>query len=197
MKYLLNSNNYNNFNIIKNNTLPNRSFFIPYQDKNQIDQVDLLNKRYKSPKVRCLNGIWDFKFYHNPNDLDINFDTDKIVFDRIKVPGCIQFQGYDRPFYVNVRYQFPFNEPYVPTLNPIGKVLSLADGMNIKPRIINVKDEYNFVMVYKTNFDINNLDRSYIISFLGVCSCLHLYLHGTYVGYSEELHNITQFKLDH
>lgn len=196
MKYLLNSNNYNNFNIIKDNTLPNRSFFIPYQDKNQIDQVDLLNKRYKSPKVRCLNGIWDFKFYHNPNDLDINFDTDEIVFDQIKVPGCIQFQGYDRPFYVNVRYQFPFNEPYVPTLNPIGKVLSLADGMNIKPRIINVKDEYNFVMVYKTNFDINNLDRSYIISFLGVCSCLDLYVNGKYVGYSEESHNISEFKLD-
>ena len=36
MKYLLNSNNYNNFNIIKDNTLPNRSFFIPYQDKRDL-----------------------------------------------------------------------------------------------------------------------------------------------------------------
>ena len=110
MKYLLNSNNDNNFNIIKDNTLPTRSFFVPYQDKNQIDQVDVLNKRYQSPKVRCLNGIWDFKFYHNPNDLDINFDTDKIVFDRIKVPGCIQFQGYDRPFYTILLCVHQFQE---------------------------------------------------------------------------------------
>lgn len=42
-------------------------------------------------------------------------DSDAVVFDRLDVPSCWQFRGYDRPFYVNIRYRFPCKPPVIPT----------------------------------------------------------------------------------
>ena len=63
MKYQINKTNYRTFNIFQDNKLPGRSYFIPYPNKEECDKVSLLDKRYKSSKVICLNGDWDFKFY--------------------------------------------------------------------------------------------------------------------------------------
>lgn len=42
-------------------------------------------------------------------------DSDAVVFDKLDVPSCWQFRGYDRPFYVNIRYRFPYKPPVIPT----------------------------------------------------------------------------------
>ena len=42
-------------------------------------------------------------------------DSDAVVFDKLDVPSCWQFRGYDRPFYVNIRYRFPCKPPVIPT----------------------------------------------------------------------------------
>ncbi|MBR1703869.1 MAG: hypothetical protein IJ720_00725, partial [Clostridia bacterium] len=69
MRYTLDKKNYADFNTFEIGKLPPRSYFIPYPDKASADEVSLKEKRYKSPKVVCLNGEWDFKFYQNPNDV--------------------------------------------------------------------------------------------------------------------------------
>ncbi|MBR3500472.1 MAG: acyltransferase family protein, partial [Bacteroidales bacterium] len=43
-------------------------------------------------------------------------------YEKIDVPACWQMRGYDRPFYVNIRYQFPYNPPEIPEEEKVGKV---------------------------------------------------------------------------
>ena len=69
MKYRLNKTNYHDFSVMEVNKLPGRSYLIPYPDREQADAVSLKEKRYQSPKVKCLNGEWDFKFYPDPKGL--------------------------------------------------------------------------------------------------------------------------------
>lgn len=196
MKYLINKTNYHTFDIFEDHKLEGRSYFIPYKTKEELEKVSLKEKRYKSSKVISLNGDWDFKFYPHPKDLKDEIDTDDIAFDKIDVPSCVQFRGYDKPFYVNVRYQFPFNPPIIPKEESVGKVFSwIGADQKISPRFITPKEQYNFVLLYRRHFDIDDISKGYIISFLGVASCLDLYLNGQYVGYSEGAHNTAEFDL--
>ena len=124
MEYRINKTNYCTFEVFQDNKLPGRSYFIPYPNKEEADKVSLKEKRYRSSKVICLNGKWDFKFYPKPAELPDVLDADKTVFDLIDVPACWQFRGYDHPFYVNIRYQFPFKPPVIPTTEKVGRVFS-------------------------------------------------------------------------
>ena len=196
MKYQINNSCYSDPGILEYNKLPPRSYFIPYPDRAGADAVQPLEKRYRSEKVLCLNGDWDFKFYPLPGELPAVLDTDQIAFDKMPVPGCWQFQGIDRPFYLNVRYQFPFDPPRIPTTEPVGRVFSwIGFDQCVKPRWKTPDHEYNFLGVYRHFLQINPGDRSYVISFLGVASCLELYVNGSFVGYSEGAHNTAEFDL--
>ena len=93
MKYKINTTNYQDFHIFEVNKLPPRSYFIPYPDREQADRVSGAQKRYGSPKVICLNGEWDFKFYPQPSELPEVLDTDDMRFDKLDVPSCWQFRG--------------------------------------------------------------------------------------------------------
>ena len=57
------------------------------------------------------------------------------------------------------------------------------------------KDEYNFVGVYRKLVPVEDPSREYIISFLGVASCMDLYVNGSFVGYSEGAHNTAEFDI--
>ena len=196
MKYRLNQRHYADFSVFEINKLPPRSYFIPFPDREQAEAADPRNKRYRSEKVLCLNGVWDFKFYPRPAELPSELDTDQMVFDTMEVPACWQFRGIDRPFYLNVRYQFPFDPPHIPTTEPVGTVFSWIGGdQGVKPRWKTPKDEYNFVGVYRRFLEIDDPKRRHVISFLGVASCLELYVNGDFVGYSEGAHNTAEFDL--
>ena len=196
MLYRLNSSNYHTFSVFEVHKLPARSYFIPYPNRAGADAVKLKEKRYASPKVLCLNGEWDFKFYPRPAELPAVLDTDRTIFDTIDVPACWQFRGYDRPFYVNIRYQFPYKPPVIPTTEKVGKVFSwLGVDQKIMPRFKDPGEEYNFVGVYRRFLTVADPSKRFTISFLGVASCLDLYLNGEFVGYSEGAHNIAEFDL--
>ena len=194
MQYAINRENYHRFDILSLHKLPPRSYLIPFETRRQADSVSQKKKRYASPKVRCLSGQWDFKFYPLPAEVPAVLDTDQVRFDPIDVPSCWQFRGYDKPFYVNIRYQFPYNPPHIPKEEPVGKVFSwLGSDTGIKPRWITPKNEYNFVGIYRKRFQIEDAGKNHILSFLGVASCLDLYVNGQFVGYSEGAHNTAEF----
>ena len=196
MKYRLNLTNYYNFSVFEDQKLPPRSYFIPYPDRASADAVSAKEKRYASQKVRCLNGLWDFRFYPKPAELPCVLDTEKIRFEQIDVPSCWQFRGYDRPFYVNVRYQFPYDPPEIPRTGKVGKVFDWIGGDHgVGPRWKDPGEEYNFVGVYRRFLQIEDAQKHFVISFLGVASCMDLYLNGSYVGYSEGAHNTAEFDL--
>ncbi|MBQ4600412.1 MAG: hypothetical protein IJB17_02125 [Oscillospiraceae bacterium] len=196
MKYTIDREHYHDFSVISLNKLPPRSYFIPFETRQQADGVTLLEKRYSSPKVRCLNGSWDFKFYPQPKLLPEVLDTDSMRFDKLDVPSCWQFRGYARPFYLNTRYQFPYDPPKIPTEEPVGRTFSMGGSdTGIGPRWKTPANEYNFVGVYRKLMDIADDGKRRVISFLGVASCLDLYVNGSFVGYSEGSHNTAEFDL--
>lgn len=196
MKYQLNTSNYHTFSTFEVNKLPARSYFIPYPGRAEADAASLKEKRYGSPKVVCLNGQWDFKFYPRPAQLPQVLDTDAVEFDKIDVPACWQFRGYDRPFYVNIRYQFPYNPPVIPTTEKVGRVFSwIGADQRISLRWKEPGEQYNFVGVYRRFLTIDDPAKRYVIGFLGVASCMDLYLNGKFVGYSEGAHNTAEFDL--
>jgi len=199
MRYRINKTNYCDFSVFEDNKLAPRSYFIPYPDRKSADEASGRDKRYKSPKVICLNGDWDFRFYARPSVLPDILDTDNGKWDKIDVPSCWQFRGYDKPFYVNIRYQFPYDPPKIPETDKAGKVFSLqGSDYGLGPRWKDPGEEYNFVGVYRTFFRTDGPDapfRRYIVSFLGVASCADVYLNGHYVGYTEGSHNTAEFDL--
>ena len=196
MKYQIDQNNYHTFSIYEVNKLPARSYFIPYPDRASADAVTAKEKRYASPKVVCLNGGWDFKFYPRPAQVPEVLDTENTDFDTIDVPACWQFRGYDRPFYTNIRYQFPFKPPVIPKLDKVGRVFSwVGVDQKISLRYKDPGEEYNFVGIYRKDLVVEDAGKNYVISFLGVASCMDLYVNGRFIGYSEGAHNTAEFDL--
>ena len=195
MRYVLDRAAYCDAGVIAENRLPARSYFIPYPDR--AEAVPAARRRYESPLVRCLSGEWDFRFYPRPAELPDVLDTETVAWDRVAVPGCWQFQGYDRPFYVDERYQFPFDPPRIPEEGPVGPVFSLIGGEGGRPHVAHPVGEYNFAGVYRRTFDLDEREASvgHVISFLGVASCLDLYLNGRHVGYAEGSHNTAEFDI--
>lgn len=196
MRYTINRDHYHRFDVLEKNKLPARSYFIPFADRDQADKAAALTKRYLSTKVTCLNGQWDFRFYPRPAEIPHVLDTQSVEFDSLDVPSCWQFRGYCKPFYLNTRYQFPYTPPKIPAEEPVGAVFSLGGSdLGIKPRVQTPEGEYNYAGIYRRKFQIANSGKKYVISFLGVASCLDLYVNGSFAGYSEGSHNTAEFDL--
>ncbi|MEG2396665.1 MAG: hypothetical protein RSB11_06490, partial [Oscillospiraceae bacterium] len=168
MKYSLKKNNYNTFETYELGKLKARSYFIPHSNKADAVKADYLTERYDSDKILMLSGNdWQFKYYSKISEMPNSFDTDAEKLDTIKVPSTWQRTGYENPCYLNTRYQFPLNPPKIPTDIPVG--------------------------VYKKNFNIKDDNKTFLLNFLGVCSCIDLFINGEYVGYSEGSHNTAEF----
>ncbi len=196
MHYELDRVHYHSFDTIEINKLPPRSYFIPYPDRESAAAANMLTERYGSEKVRCLNGAWNFAFFPDPKELPQVLDTEIQPFDTLDVPSCWQFRGYGKPFYVNTRYQFPYDPPKIPAEEAVGKTFTLGGSdYGIRPKWYSPKGEYNFVGVYRKKLELDNSEKRRILSFLGVASCLDLYMNGQFVGYSEGSHNVAEFDL--
>ena len=184
--------NYKNFKVFKDNRLDQRAYFIPFPSEKEAAAATLLNKRYLSEKVVVLNGEWDFVYYRNNKEVPAVFDTEAVCFDKVKVPSCWQFTGYEPPFYTNIKYPYLCTPPKPPINTAEGIYKGAIDGETYK-----VGDkQYNSVGVYRRFFTIKDLGKRYILSFLGVASNAEIYVNGNYVGYSECSHNTAEFYLD-
>ncbi len=169
MKYRINKLHINNFDIFEENRLQARSYFIPYSSKKNLSEQTALSERYSSDMVNVLSGEWGFKYYSKISRLPTTIDTDTLDIDSISVPSTWQRTGYEPPYYLNTRYQFPMTLPNVPEEMSCG--------------------------VYVKKFIISEKSVNPIITFLGVASSLTLYVNGKYVGYSECSHNMAEFAL--
>ena len=159
---------YENPHILHENTMPNRSYYIPASKV----MHDLVCEREKSDRFQSLNGEWNFRYYESIYDLEEEFyanDYDIEALDKIPVPGVWQNHGYDQHQYTNIRYPFPFDPPYVPQDNPCGAYVHEFD--------------------YEKMEDASN---AYLL-FEGVDSCFYLWMNGRYVGYSQVSHSTSEF----
>ncbi len=170
MLYDINFTNHYNFDYHEINKIKPRAYFIPYSDRNALSRTDCLTERYNSDMVRLLSGEWDFRYFEKTAFLPKKLDTDQIVFDKVTVPFDWQRKGYGEPAYINVPYEFDCCPPDLPDEMPVG--------------------------VYRKIIDIAELNKNYILCFLGVAGALDLYVNGEFVGYSEGAHNSAEFDLN-
>lgn len=170
MKFKIKNDNYKNFDVFKDNVLTPRSYFIPFSSPEEMGKTDIRTERYSSSMVEVLSGEWDFVYYKKESEIPSELDIDKTDFDKVSVPSVWQHTGYEKPYYLNSRYPFKPNPPEIPVDCPVG--------------------------VYHRTFNIDDLDKNYIISFLGVAGGLDVFVNEKYVGYSEGSHNTAEFELD-
>ena len=162
--------NYENLNILHENTMPNRCYYIP-SSKGMSNYV---HDREKSDRFQLLNDQWKFKYYESIYELQEKFyeeGYDVTEFDSISVPGMWQNAGYDSHQYTNIKYPFPFDPPYVPQDNPCGAYV------------------YDFEY-----HKCKNAPKAFL-NFEGVDSCFYVWLNGTYVGYSQVSHSTSEFDI--
>lgn len=170
MKYIINTNNFRDFNVSEINKLSPRAYFVPYASREKLCEQDVLTERYNSSMVTLLNGEWDFKYYDKDMLIPKEYHTDRVQFDKVTVPSTWQRTGYREPCYLNTRYEFDAKlYPGIPEEVPMG--------------------------IYRKFINIDNLDKVYILTFMGVISSLDLYINGEFVGYSEGAHNSAEFNI--
>ena len=128
-----------------------------------------IRDRYKSNLVKVLNGKWDFKYYPKFSDMPKRFDTSIVDFDEVNVPSMWQYTGYEKPYYINQNYPFGRKPPKIPTDDPVGLYKTIRNG---KWTPLTVDNIYNSVGVYRKKIEISDIEKIFIISFLGCSSCL-------------------------
>ena len=62
-------NNYENPHVLHENTMPDRSYYIPASKR----MDTLVEHREESDRIQLLNGMWRFQFYSSIYDLEEEF----------------------------------------------------------------------------------------------------------------------------
>lgn len=133
----------------------------------------------KSSFIKSLNGIWKFHYAMNLTQTVQGFESTEMncdAWDDIRVPGCIQMQGYSAPQYVNIMYPWDGSEAIEPGALP---------------------QEFHPVGSYVTYFTVDKAwaGKPVLISFQGVESAMALWCNGQFVGYAEDSFTPSDFDL--
>lgn len=161
---------FENLNILHENTLPLRAYYIPASK----ELGPLVEDRTRSDRMQCLSGTWKFRYYESIHALTTPFydpEFDASQFDEIPVPSVWQMLGYDCQQYTNIRYPIPFDPPYVPCDNPCGAY---------------IRDFMYHADAHATKAHL---------TFEGVDACFFVWLNGLYVGYSQVSHSPSEFDI--
>ena len=148
--------------VIGQNKEPGHCTLVPYPN----NRTALKCERQASRFYKSLNGKWKFNWVSKPSDRPVDFYKpryDVSKWDEIPVPSNWQMHGYGRPIYLNMRYPFPVNPPYIP-------------------------HDYNPVGSYRTDFRVPGTwkNRQVFLHFDGVKSASYIWINGRKVGYSQD-----------
>ena len=135
----------------------------------------LTNETKDSPFYQSLNGAWKFHWVDKPVDRPIDFykmDFDTAHWGEIQVPAHWELNGYSYPIYVNDRYPFHKNPPFIPhDFNPVG----------------------SYVKEFEVSEDWDN--REIFIQFSGVKSASYYWINGEFLGYNQDSKTPVEFNL--
>lgn len=148
-----------------------RAYFVPFENEEKSSLP-----RENSGLFTLLNGEWDFNFFENVEELEIeseDFPSTVICRDKIAVPSCWQLyldRDYDVPNYINQDYPYPVDPPHLPDIIPCG--------------------------FYRRSIELNKNDnKKYYINFEGVAPCFYLWVNGKFTGYSQVSHCTSEFDI--
>lgn len=153
------------------NKEPAHATLMPYASIDAALKLD----REASQFYKSLNGQWKFNWVDRPAERPVDFFKPAYndrQWKTIPVPSNWQLHGYGIPIYVNVRYPFKANPPYIPhDNNPVGS--------------------------YRHTFSVpNDWDgREVFIHFDGVESAFYIWVNGQKVGYSQGSRTPAEFNI--
>lgn len=157
------------------NRLPASTDFFAYES----EALALQGDKSCSSRFQDLSGMWNFYFAQTLQDVpnhfyDVSYPDN--TWDKIRVPGSIELQGYGHPFYRNIGYvwsgQFENNPPYVPEKN-------------------------NYAACYRRIFEVpEQWSKQEIYLHVGsATSNMTLWINGKEVGYSEDSKLAARFRI--
>ncbi|MGD8867305.1 MAG: glycoside hydrolase family 2 TIM barrel-domain containing protein [Gemmatimonadales bacterium] len=143
------------------NKEPPHATLFPYETR----QLARDGERSRSRYFQSLNGRWKFNWVRKPADRPLDFyreDYDDSGWGEIPVPGNWEVNGFGVPIYLNSRYEYEENPPYI-------------------------HHDYDPVGSYRRSFSIPNswTGRQVFIHFGAVKSAMYLWVNGEFVGYSQ------------
>jgi beta-galactosidase len=164
-------NDWENPEVVGRNKEPGHCTLMPYPDV----ETALACEREASPFFQSLNGPWKFNCVHKPDDRPKDFykpDFDVSKWAQIPVPSNWEMHGYDKAIYLNIRYPYPTNPPYI-------------------------AHDYNPVGSYRREFAIPDSweGRQTFLHFDGVQSAFYVWINGQMVGYSEDSMTPAEFNI--
>lgn len=147
-------------------TMPHRSYYIPFDQTDEIKMKYGIVDRTSSSRFTSLDGVWSIKQHNRVEEFVVEEEPE----DSISVPSCVQLHGFDRMQYVDYRYPFPVFFPRVSPDNPNWH--------------------------YRREFLIEKKEgERYYLNFEGVSSAFYLYINGTYKGFSQISHATSEFDI--
>ncbi len=164
-------NDWENPELTGINNEPPHVIFHPFMDAKAALKGDVKS----SPFYLDLNGTWKFFWVKSVKERPLDFykpDYDDSQWNDIPVPSNWQMQGYDIPVYVNIKYPFHPNPPYIP-------------------------DDYNPVGSYRKTVLIPKgwSEREVFFHAGAVNSFLYLWINGQFVGMSKDSKTPAEFRI--
>lgn len=170
--------------VFRVNELPAHSDHRFYRNQDEIE-------RDQSSFVQSLNGDWRFSYAKDPMSRQKDFykaDFDSSNFDTIRVPGLIEFAGYNKIHYINTFYPWEGKEFRRPafTMGPDQDEAGMFS-----------KGKDNHVGAYVKKFTLNpDLQGHDVrIRFEGVETAMYAWLNGHFLGYAEDSFTPHEFDL--
>lgn len=139
--------------------LPDHNYFIP---KNESDEF---SPYLGGGRITLLNGEWGFRFFRSETEWAESNGTDM---QKVLVPSNWQYYGTDAAAYINDKYAFPYDPPFIAQGGSFGDY------------------EKRFSFCKKKN-------RVYRLVFEGADSCLYAFINGQFAGYDQVSHCTSEF----
>ena len=145
---------------------------------------DALQKGFRESGNYCsLNGEWDFKYFEdwqlmesarNGEEAGAGLPGGEVKWDRIRVPGNWEVQGYGVPIYVNIPYDFCPQDP-------VAGVLPEQFPGALYHRTFTLPEKWKGREVY--------------LNLCGSKSGTYVYVNGREAGYCEDSKNLARFRI--
>jgi len=138
-------------------------------------ELALAGDRTASTHYLPLDGTWQFAYSKDPESRPLDFyrpGYDTSGWKTIQVPGMMQAQGYGKPYFNNIDYPFPRNQPFI-------------------------KHDMNEVGSYRRDFTLPaNWNGQEVYLHIGAAgAAYYIWVNGERVGYSEDSKLPSEFRL--
>ena len=158
-----------------------RATYMPYASVAKMKADERYNFPWLDPEsaeFMSLNGMWNINWVETTaerpgKDAFWGDDVDVSAWNTIKVPSCLEMEGYGAPMYVNVNYPFKNNPP----------MIEMKDGL------------LNSVASYRRDFDMPAAwgVKRVFLHFDGIYGAAFIWMNGKYVGYTQSGNNDAEF----